>query len=116
MAIDPQDLDAYEDSMQQLYDLLMGSYDGASTDEAKDAIYDLASAISDVLTTLDQEGLAQDAVQLKALQASVTGVNDQMKKAQAQVNKWIKDVGIAADIAGLMGKAVELAAKVVGAP
>jgi light-regulated signal transduction histidine kinase (bacteriophytochrome) len=116
MPIDPQDLDAYSDSMQQLYDLLMASYDSAPTDEAKDAIYDLASTVDDILTTLNQEGLAEDDAQLKELQASVTEVNDQMKKAQAQVNQWVKDIGVAAAIAGLMGKAVELAAKVVGAP
>jgi hypothetical protein len=116
MAIAQQDLDAYEVSMQQLYDFLIKSYDAASTVEGKEAIYDLATAVSDILTDLDQKGLAEDAAQLTALQTSVTAVMAQMNKVQAQVNQWIKDIGIAAEVAALMDKAVQLAAKIVGAP
>jgi hypothetical protein len=117
MAIDSQDLMNYRDSLQTLYNLLDQLYWSASVPgEAKGVIFDLSTAISPILTTLNQEGIAQDAAQLASLGATVAKLNAQMKTAQAQVNTLIKDVGIATHVAGLMDKAVELAAKVVGAP
>ena len=112
MAIDPTNLTAYQGGMQQLLNLLNQAYNSAPNLDAEIAIDNLADAVSAVLTQLNEEGLAADTAQLQALQPSVNAVNAQLVAAQAQVNNWVKDVGTAAEIAGVMAKAVQLAGTV----
>ncbi len=112
MAIDTTNLTAYHDAMQALFNLLNQAYNSAPNLDAEIAIDNLADAVSAVLTQLNQEGLADDTAQLQALQPSVDEVNTQLVAAQAQVNTWVKDVGVAAQIASVMAKAVQLAGKV----
>src|SRR5580658_7135033 len=112
MAIDATNLAAFHDVMQQLFNLLNQSYDHATSTDAKTAINDLADAVSAILTELNQEGIAENTAQLQAIQPSVDEVSCKLVAAQAQVNKWVKDIGIAAEIAAVMDKAVQLAAKI----
>jgi len=112
-----QDVKDYRDSLQQLYDLLDQLFwDPATPGPAKDAIYAINTELSSILTVLNQALVAADTTQLTTLQSSVDEVNAEIRKAQAQVNTWIKDIGIAAQVAGLMDKALALALKVFGVP
>jgi methionine synthase II (cobalamin-independent) len=109
MAIDTTNLTAYQDAMQALYNLLNQSYNAATSLDAEMAINDLADAVSDILTELNQDGIAQNTAQLQALQPGVNAVNASITAAKAQLSTWVKDVGIAGQIAGVMDKAVQLA-------
>jgi len=112
MAIDTTILAAYHDVMQQLLNLLKQAYNGAPNLDAEIAINNVADAVSAILTQLNQQGLADDTAQLQALQTSVNEINAQLVAAQKQVNTWVKDLGAAAQIAGIMDKAVQLAGTV----
>ena len=108
-----QDVQDYRDSLQQLYNSLDQWYWSPGTPgDAKDAIYSINTAISPILTMLNQILVASDTTQLAALKASVDAVNAQMTKVQKQVNTWIKDVALAGQIGGLLDKALALALKV----
>jgi methionine synthase II (cobalamin-independent) len=115
MPIDTTNLPAYHDAMQALFNLLNQAFNSAPNLDAEIAIDNVADAVSDVLTQLNQAGLAADTAQLEALQPSVEAVNAQLAAAQAQVNNWVKDAGNAAQIVGLMAKAVQLAGTVFAA-
>jgi cobalamin biosynthesis Mg chelatase CobN len=115
MTIDTTNLTAYRDTMQELFNLLNQAYNSAPSLDAEIAINDLADAVSAILTQLNQQGLADDTAQLEALQPSVDAVNTQLATAQAQVNNWVKDLGDAAQIAGVMDKAVQLAGTIFAA-
>jgi len=115
MSIDTTNLTAYHDAMQELFNLLNQAYNSAPNLDAEIAIDNLADAVSSILTQLNQEGLAADTAQLQALQSGVDAVNAQLAAAQAQVNTWVKDLSDAAQIAGVMAKAVQLAATIFAA-
>jgi len=115
MAIDPTNLTAYQDAMQALYNLLNQSYNAATSLDAEVAINDLADSVSGILTELNQDGIAQNTAQLQALQPNVNAVNASITAAKAQLSTWVKDVGIAGQVAGVMDKAVQLAGTIFAA-
>ena len=112
MPMDTTNLTAYHDAIQALFNLLNQAFNSAPNLDAEIAINNVADAVSELLTQLNQAGLAADTAQLEALQPGVEAVNAQLVAAQAQVNNWVKDVGTAAQLAGLMAKAVQLAGTV----
>jgi|SRR5580658_363712 cobalamin biosynthesis Mg chelatase CobN len=112
MPTDTTNLTAYHDAIQALFNLLNQAFNSAPNLDAEIAINNVADAVSELLTQLNQAGLAADTAQLEALQPGVEAVNAQLVAAQAQVNNWVKDVGTAAQLAGLMAKAVQLAGTV----
>jgi hypothetical protein len=113
MIIPNHDKNDYQNSLQELYDLLQKTYWIASTIEAKDAINGLAQAASEILTTLNQGELDTATSQYTALKSTIVRVNAKLQTVHAQVDGWIHAISVAAEVTEAIDKTVNLATKVV---
>lgn len=112
MIVSTIDQDNYQQSLQQLYNLLNQECGNASSIPAQDAINDLSQVVFGILTTLNQGALDTNTAQYVKLKADVTAANTKLQNARKQINNWINAISIATQVTGAIDQAINLAAKV----
>ena len=103
----------YVQSLHGLLDLLLhDAYKAANTQDQQDAIIDEAGDVHDILTELNQGALDSDTAEFATLKTEVNGLNKKLQDMKNQIDNWVKDVGIAAQVVSAIDQAVNAAAKV----
>lgn len=103
----------YQQALQKLFGLLLNdAYASAKTVAEKDSIISQAQDVFDLLTGLNQGALNSDTAQYATLKATVSTVNNNLQNMKAQIDDWVNDVAIAAQVANAIDQAINYAAQV----
>lgn len=95
-------------SYQAVFDALGRAYWEASDISSKDLIHGAQEAIGDILTQLDEQGLASNTSLFIQLQPKVAAVNDSLATIKADITKITKNVSTAATVVSAISKVLSL--------
>lgn len=110
--IDPALLAEYREALQDVYDQLDRAHPLAATLEAKDTLRELAEAVFDSLTALNQADIASNRAQYAAVRAAIGDVNRKLQTVQSRIDGWIHVVSVSVQTTNAIGKAIDLGSKV----
>ena len=99
------------DALQELYDELDAGYWEATTKKDKDRLRKIGTEVFDVLTELNREDIESRDEEYCALREKVNEVIPRIDKLGKEIDKVIKSVKVARNVAKAMDKALKLAAK-----
>jgi|SRR5271157_6096068 len=95
-------------SYQAVYDALGRAYWEASDINSKDLIHGAQEAIGDIITQLDEQGLADNTSLFIQLQPRINAVNATLKTIQDQIANITKNIGTAATVVSSISKVLSL--------
>ena len=110
----PPPLQDVRDAFQDLYDNLRDAYWAASDIATKDRIYGTEEIVFDTLADLDREYLEQNSAVYKEVKGKIAPVLDKLDQLKADIDKIIRAVDVATQVAGALDKAIALASKYFG--
>lgn len=113
MPLDQTVLTDFKSLLQQVYDELNEDFWNTGDTTVAATVNELANSVNGALTELNQLEMAQNAAALQAIQCQVADINKQLQVAQKKIADLVKDFADAAQVAGLIDKAIELAAKLM---
>jgi hypothetical protein len=93
---------------QAVYDALGRAYWEASDINSKDLIYGAQEAIGEIITALDEQGLASNTNLFLQLQPKIAAVNASLQTIQAQISTITKNINTAATVVSVINKALSL--------
>ena len=93
---------------QAVYDNLGRAYWEASDIDNKDLIYGAQEAIGEIITALDQQGLATNTNLFLQLQPKIAAVNAALQTIKAQISTITKNVQTASAVIAVINKALSL--------
>jgi hypothetical protein len=93
---------------QAVYDALGTAYWEASDINSKDLISVAKEAIGEIITALDQQGLASNTDLFLQLQPKIAAVNASLQTIQAQISTITKNINTAATVTAVISKALSL--------
>jgi hypothetical protein len=93
---------------QAVYDALGRAYWEASDINSKDLIYGAQEAVGEIITALDQQGLASNTDLFLQLQPKIAAVNTSLQTIQAQISTITKNINTAATVVSVINKALSL--------
>jgi hypothetical protein len=95
-------------SYKAVFDALGRAYWEASDINSKDLIHGAQEAIGDILTQLDEQGLASNTNLFIQLQPKINAVNDALKTIQTQITTITKNIATAATVISTISKVLSL--------
>jgi hypothetical protein len=95
-------------SYQAVYDALGRAYWEASDINSKDLVYGAQQAIGNILTQLNQQGIASNTTLFIQLQPQINQVNASLKTIQDQISNITKNIGTAATVISAISKVLSL--------
>jgi len=95
-------------SYQNVYDALGKAYWEASDIPSKDQIYGTQEAIGDIITQLDEQGIAQNTNMFVQLQPKIVAVNASLKTIQGEITQITKNINTAATVVSAISKVLSL--------
>jgi hypothetical protein len=95
-------------SYQNVYDALGRAYWEASDIPTKDQIYGAQEAIGDIITQLDEQGIAQNTNLFVQLQPKIVAVNASLKTIQGEITQITKNINTAATVVSAISKVLSL--------
>jgi hypothetical protein len=95
-------------SYQAVYDALGTAYWDAPAGSNKDLIAQSQTAIADILTQLDEQGLTSNTALFLQLAPKINAVNASLKTIQDQIANITKDVGTAGTVISAISKVLAL--------
>ena len=93
---------------QAVYDALGRAYWEASDINSKDLIYGAQEAIGEIISTLDEQGLASNTEVFIQLQPKIAAVNASLQTIQKQISTITKNINTAATVITVISKALSL--------
>ena len=93
---------------QAVYDALGRAYWEASDINSKDLVHGAQEAIGEIITALDEQGLASNTQAFIQLQPKIAAVNTSLKTIQAQISTITKNINTAATVISFISKALSL--------
>jgi hypothetical protein len=93
---------------QAVYDALGRAYWEASDINSKDLIYGAQEAIGEIITALDEQGLASNTNLFLQLQPKIAAVNASLQTIQEQISTITKNINTAATVISVINKALSL--------
>jgi len=113
MPLDQAVLTDFKSLLQQVYDGLNEDFWTAEDPTVAASIDELANSINAALTALNQLGMGQDDAALQDIKGQIADINKQLQDAKKKIEATVKDFAEAAQVAGLIDKAIELGAKLM---
>ncbi len=102
-------------AVKAAYDELEDLYNASEGPDSVQ-IFKAMTDTAKLLTALNQSHLESRTGEFQAIKKSVGGIITEIQQAQARINSIIKVAATATQIAGVLDKAVKLAAKYFGLP
>lgn len=96
------------DCYKKLLDSLSSAYWEASDMASKDQIYGAQQAVSQIITALDIEDVAELTQQYVALKPKIDATNAALAEIKAQVNQITKNIGTASTLVAGITKLLSL--------
>jgi hypothetical protein len=93
---------------QDVYDALGRAYWEASDINSKDLIHGAQEAIGEIITALDEQGLASNTELFIQLEPKIKAVNASLKTIQDQISTITKNIGTASTVIAVISKALSL--------
>jgi hypothetical protein len=93
---------------QAVYDALGRAYWESSDISSKDLVYGAQEAIGEIISDLDQQGLASNTDLFLKLQPKIAAVNDSLKTIQEQISTITKNIQTASTVIAVINKALSL--------
>jgi hypothetical protein len=93
---------------QAVYDALGRAYWEASDINSKDLIYGAQEAIGEIITTLDEQDLANNTNVFNQLRPKIVAVNASLETIQAQISSITKNINTASTVISAISKALSL--------
>jgi hypothetical protein len=93
---------------QAVYDALGRAYWEASDINSKDLIHGAQEAIAEIITALDEQGLASNTDLFLQLQPKIAAVNTSLQTIQTQISSITKNIGTASTVIAVISKALSL--------
>jgi hypothetical protein len=93
---------------QAVYDALGNAYWEASDINSKDLVYGAQQAVGEILTALDEQGLANNTQVFIQLQPKIAAVNATLKTIQDQISTITKNISTASTVISVISKALSL--------
>jgi purine-nucleoside phosphorylase len=93
---------------QAVYDALGDAYWQASDINSKDLVYGAQEAIGDIITQLNQQGIASNTALFLQLAPKINAANATLKTIQDQIATITKNVGTAATVVSAISKVLSL--------
>ena len=93
---------------QAVYDALGRAYWEASDINSKDLIHGAQEAVGEIITALDEQGLASNTDLFLQLQPKIAAVNTSLQTIQAQISTITKNIGTASTVIAVINKALSL--------
>ena len=91
-----------------VYDALGRAYWEASDINSKDLIYGAQEAIGEIITTLDEQDLANNTNVFIQLRPKIAAVNASLQTIQTQISTITKNINTAATVISVISKALSL--------
>jgi hypothetical protein len=101
----PSAVDAY----QAVYDALFRAYWDATDMETKDLIQGARDHVYDIITGLNEEGLANNAAQFAAVSTKVKEANVALETIKDQINAITKNLTTVSTVVGAITKVLQIA-------
>jgi hypothetical protein len=95
-------------SYQAVYDALGKAYWEASDINSKDLIYGAQEAIGEIITKLDEQGIADNTSSFVQLQTRIAAVNASLKTIRDQIANITKNINTAATVVSTISKVLSL--------
>jgi hypothetical protein len=95
-------------SYQNVYDALGRAYWEASDIPTKDQVYGAQEAIGEIITELDEQGIAQNTNLFVQLQPKIAAVNASLKTIQGEITQITKNINTAATVVSAISKVLSL--------
>lgn len=93
---------------QAVYDALGRAYWEASDINSKDLVYGAQEAIGEIITALDEQGLASNTIAFVQLRPKIAAVNASLQTIQSQISTITKNINTAATVISVISKALSL--------
>ncbi len=93
---------------QAVYDALGRAYWEASDINSKDLIYGAQEAVGEIISALNEQGLASNTDLFLQLQPKIAAVNTSLQTIQKEISTITKNIGTASTVIAVISKALSL--------
>ncbi len=95
-------------SYQAVFDALGRAYWEAPDINSKDLIHGAQEAVGEIITALDEQGIADNTTLFIQLQPKIEATNDALKDIQNKITSITKNIGTAATVVSAISKLLTL--------